>query len=139
MTLNFVHHDNNDTTTTAMEKEDIIKIKPIMHTYVESNEYVDEKLLDFWMTSWKDAGWEIRILLPRDARNHSDYREFNQLLLRKRVCCLPRQTYLRHLAMSTVKEGGFYSELYVLPLRTDIFPEIDEGLLPNEGRFTSWD
>ena len=140
MTLNFVHHDNNDTTTTTAMAKDIIKIKPIMHTYVESNEYVDKKLLDFWMTSWKDAGWEIRILLPRDARNHSDYREFNQLLLKKRVCCLPRQTYLRHLAMSTVKEGGFYSEAYVFPLRSDLYLQKGQNLsIPNQGNFTSWD
>ena len=134
MTLKFFDHDDNTTTG------EILTIKPIMHTYIESNEYVDKELLDFWMTSWKDAGWETRILLPRDALNHTSFGAFNNVLQKNKVCCLPRQTYLRHLAMSTIKEGGFYSEAYVFPLRSDLYLQAGQNVsIPNQGNFTSWD
>jgi len=51
LTYNFLHRHYNNNNTTATT-EDILIIKPIMHTYIRSNcEYTE--LLKFWMTSWK--------------------------------------------------------------------------------------
>jgi len=114
--------------------------KPIMHTYIDrSDQYVEEGLLTLWIKSWRDAGWEVRLLTPEDAKKHANYAEYNKALRRSKVCCLPLQTYLRHLAMSTIEEGGFFSEIYVFPLRQYTYPEVKDGLLPNGGNFTSWD
>jgi len=137
---------------TAREKrkrraaEIIADTKPIMHTFVDRNEpaYVDEELLQLWTDAWTKSGWDISILTIEDAQKHPDYETYKQLLDRKRLCCLPRQSYLRHIAMGAIDaNGGFYSEPYVFPLhRISDMPdgnEIMNGNLPYNGEFTSYD
>lgn len=116
--------------------------KPVMHTYIDrSDQYVNEEILKVWIEAWRDADWDVKILSPEDAKNHPEYETYEKQLDDANLCCLPRQTFLRHVAMSTVKNGGFYSEPYVFPLHPDIHPEVRENnsTLPNEGKFTSWD
>merc|ERR1719253_263141 len=134
ITFNFLNQDDNT--------ENVTSVKPVMHTFVDdSNNYVEEELLDLWKTSWEGAGWEIKILTPEDASSHVHFKEFEIMLLKNSICCMPRQTYLRHLAMSTVKEGGFYSEAYVFPLNSDLYLQEDGHniTIPHQGNFTSWD
>jgi len=114
------------------------KNKPIMYTYVDRNDqYVDEELLKIWIESWRDADWDVKILTLEDAKTHANYKKYNDILTKHNICCVPAQTYLRHIAMSTLRNGGFYTEPYVFPLRPTIHAEV--RLLPNEGNFTSYD
>jgi len=115
-----------------------------MHTYIDRSEpYLDDELLNIWTDAWNNAGWDIKILTLTDAMKHSKYRVYKKLLDEARICCLPRQTYLRHLAMGSIEEGGFYSEVYVFPLHklSEIYDsnDITKGILPNDGGMTSYD
>jgi len=129
----------------AREATEIISNeKPIMHTYVDRSEpYLDVELLDLWSDAWNNAGWDIKILTLSDAMKHPEYQDYKKLLDEARICCLPRQTYLRHLAMGCSDEGGFFSEVYVFPLHklSDISDgnDIIKGKLPNDGVMTSYD
>jgi len=118
--------------------------KPIMHTYIDnSDRYIEDELLQLWMDAWSKAGWIIKVLDVDDAAKHPKYNEYMKLLDDLGICCLPRQTYLRSLAMSTIPFGGFYSDAYVVPLHK--LSEITDGntllsgQLPNEGKMTIYD
>jgi len=118
--------------------------KPIMHTYIEKSEqYGNDELLDLWIDAWSEAGWNVKVLSNGDAMKHPKYTKYKSMLDLAQICCLPRQTYIRHLAMSTIPEGGFYSEVYVLPLHrlSDISGgyELINGVLPNDGSITIYD
>merc|ERR1712151_119339 len=119
--------------------------KPIMHTYVDKSntQYVDDELISLWSDAWTNAGWDIKILSWGDAIKHPEYHKYKMALDEAGICCLPRQTYLRHLAMSAIPEGGFYSEVYVFPLHrlSNISDGIgvSNGLLPNDGSMTIYD
>ena len=119
--------------------------KPIMHTYVDKSiQYVDDELISLWNDAWTNAGWDIKILSWGDSIKHPEYTKYKIALDDAGICCLPRQTYLRHLAMSTIPEGGFYSEVYVFPLHkvvssiSDGF-ELTNGFLPYDGSMTIYD
>jgi len=125
--------------------EIISNTKPIMHTFVDRDQpYVDEELLALWSDAWTIAGWDIKILTINDAKKHPEYANYAKQLDDANICCLPRETYLRHIAMGAVPEnGGFYSEIFVVPLHrlTDISDgeSIIMGELPNNGEMTSYD
>ena len=56
------------------------------------------------------------------------------------ICCLSRESYLGHLAMTMIKEGGFVSESFVFPLyRIESTPLFQSRQLPNGQTFTSYD
>ena len=110
--------------------------RPVVFSYVEEfDPFIENDLLDLFIKAWTNAGWDIKILSLEDAKKHNLFDEFSIILDKVNICCVPRQSYMRHLAMSTVKEGGFFSEQYVFPLRPDLHNEP----IPNRGNFTSHD
>jgi len=113
------------------------EIKPKIYAYVGEEEYHDEEMLKVWLDSWKIAGWETSVLNLENAKEHSDYEEFNKKLDDAKICCLPKLTFIRFLAMATINDGGFLSEIYVLPLHkvasgsSSVLP--DHGLTYHDG------
>lgn len=118
------------------------KVKPILYTYIdESEKTFDKELLELWRMYWGKSGWDTHILTPAVAKEHPDYEEFDTRLTAAGICCLPKMTYLRHLAMAVIKSGGYYSEYYVFPLQKASVDKNEDGFqtLPNDGRFTAYD
>jgi len=114
------------------------KGNPIIYTYIDRSEpYFNEVLLQLWLRLWKDFGWDVATLTPETAKTHEKYDEFTNLLNKAGICCLPRQTYMRFLAMSNIGEGGFFSEVHLFPLKNAMSMKL--GDFPNDGQFTSYD
>jgi len=121
------------------------KKKPVLYTFVdnENMENFDSHsrdLLDVWKLYWNKAGWDTKILTPATAKLHFDYDEFSERLDKAGIFGLARQSYIRHLAMSAVKSGGFFSEYFIFPLQKAIVNENNNFLsLPYSGKWTSYD
>ena len=89
------------------EKTEINRMKPTMHLYYDENDvYVDDALFHLWNEAWIEAGFKTKILSFNDARIHPNYNLYNRLMNAAGICCLPRQTYLRHLGE---KLSAFFS------------------------------
>jgi len=118
------------------EEEDVI-VMPTIYTYWDrsSDSYVNEEILQVWKQHWEATGWNARFLSLEQAKQHVLYDKFNQLLDAAKICCLPKQTFMRFLAMATIQEGGFYSEPYVFPL----MKEFSKMTIPLKGTLTSYE
>lgn len=113
-----------------------------IYTYVDESEQhlFDKELIKLWSDSWEGAGWDVKVLTPKDAKQHPEYDHYINLFDKAEICCLLRQSYIGHLAMTAVKTGGFFSEVFVFPLNTlESTPLFMSGQLPNDGKFTSYD
>jgi len=130
--------------TTCSQLKEKKKINAVMTYYDKSIKKYDDRLIYLWSSrQWEDCGWNTTVLNLDDAKNHSLFEEFNARLEKANISWTSRQGFFRYLAMSTVKEGGFFSELYLFPLErasnltskgTD-----DQFILPNKGNFTCYD
>jgi len=111
-----------------------------MHTFFDilkkDRESIEHRpLLDLWEKTWKDAGWEPRILTLDDAKKHPEYdriaNRLNNTLMkgdRYNTLCI-----IRWLAMAQVG-GGWMSDYDNFPIRKfDAYP------LPNDGNLTVHD
>jgi len=117
--------------------------KPILYTFVDVNKIeFDVHLLETWKLCWNKAGWDTRVLSPSNAEEYNYYDKWIKRLDESGIYGLPRMSFIRHLAMSVIKSGGFFSEYYIFPLQRATINEtnINEYLtLPNDGKFISYD
>jgi len=107
---------------------------PTIYTYDDGS--VAEELLNIWYTMWKDSGWNARILTVETAKEHPDFEEWNTILDDANICCGSRESYIRFLSMSTVKNGGFYADPFVFPLQKKMN---NFKKFKGSGAFTSYD
>jgi len=128
----------------SMKEADEIFL-PTMHAYYGKGSIpkYDDRLVHIWSMYWKNRGWNTKILNLNDAKKHLLFEEFNESLKEADIRWIPKQSFLRHIAMSTVEKGGFFSELYLFPLRRASNMTLnyinDQYVLPNEGNFTCYD
>jgi len=99
----------------------------------------DDRLIRTWSRVWKSFGWNTVILSLDDAKNHLLFEEYNERLEKANVSWIEQQGFFRHLAMSTVKEGGLFSELSIFPLEEVNLNDGHRYFLQNEGNFTCYD
>lgn len=111
--------------------------RPIIHTIMDPiSPYRDENVMKIWADSWADAGWDPVILTYANATRYhpEDQQYINQLV----EADLDEEHWPRYMVYILMYKqgGGWYSDPYVLPLRSDYAYEM--GLtLPNEGNFTA--
>jgi len=93
-------------------------------------------LIDAWKVAWFKAGWDTKILTPKDAEAHESFEEIRSMLEYFELDEDQKLRVYRWVAMAHAvpDKGGWMSELDVLPLHMD--PK-DGRSLPNEGKFTS--
>jgi len=120
--------------------------KPTMYTfYVDISGVIDysgksevPKLLNVWQERWENAGWETQILEMKDAEAHLSFSVLRDLLESANIGLYERVRFYRWAAMAhaTPKEGGWMSDMDVLPLHI----KQEEGVkIPNDGMFTFHD
>jgi len=108
----------------------------IIHTYLEP--FTDrgmtvenhQALLDFWKSSWEQAGWHPVVLSRNDASQHADYTRFMAVLRELYIDDYCEMLLIRWLAMAQVG-GGWLADYDVFPLQ----PFAAEKL-PNDGELT---
>tara|TARA_Y100000592_G_C5414442_1_gene289851 strand:+ start:258 stop:1082 length:825 start_codon:yes stop_codon:yes gene_type:complete len=115
------------------------KNKKIIHTYHNNikewspNSVLHKenmKQLLEWEKTWKNAGWETRILSSKDI----DYSKFKIDKIMKNIPLgrsrdYDYHCYLRHFAMASVG-GGWMSDHDLIPLG------LESSELPNDGKYT---
>ena len=97
----------------------MIPLKPTIYTFQEhlpSPDQIHEELR-LWQLSWKQAGWDARVITFTDALNHPNFDTFERAL--GEIMPFGRRPekmgYYRFLAMSVVG-GGFLADVDVLPI-----------------------
>jgi len=89
----------------------------------------DAALLEFWIQSWKEAGWEPRVLTLQDAKRHSLYESFQKDLDDLCMGEFGKLSLLRWLAMAAA-DGGWLADYDAFPLRDfrgDDFTQLNNG------------
>jgi len=115
--------------------------KPVIHTFISDLRSLSEKdeHVKLWTESWSSAGWDPVILTNQDAGRHRNYRQIISQLKTAKVDRKRWDRYLLYVAMS-VRGGGFYSDISILPLHSlseiTFFENQNFQQLPNEGKFT---
>jgi hypothetical protein len=87
-----------------------------IYTYYEDIKFKQqEKMLELWKTSWKNAGFEPKILSKEDAKKSSFYEEFVEKMkdihlrvMKKEISDYGLSCYVRWLAYSTQPSEYFY-------------------------------
>merc|ERR1740121_219040 len=112
-------------------------IKPKIYTFIYNknpNElFQEDEVVQLWAECWSDAGWDPIVLTEESASLHPNYEQFTSRLFENGLPEKHWQRYLRYMAMSRLNDGGWFSEIYVLPL-----PQMRKNMfqLPKEGKFT---
>ena len=91
-----------------------------IYTYYEDIKFKQqEKMLELWQTSWKNAGFEPKILSKEDAKKSSFYEEFIEKMkeihfkvMNKQISDYGLSCYVRWLAYSTQQDEYFYVSDY---------------------------
>ena len=105
--------------------------KPKIYAFY-SKQHDNDVSMANWATSWADKGWDPIVLTAADAEKNSAYKELKSTLdSRGDLSAKAKEKYLGYVAMSHTKEGGWFSELNVLPLNPGNMME-----LPNNGELT---
>jgi len=123
---------------------------PTMYTYHDDNGSEDQTksvhpLLETWKNAWKQAGWETQVLTLEDSSKNPLYAQYNERLEESKsnnIIDLPRESYMRNLAMGTTTRGGFYTDVFVYPLQKVRPGDLDETgqmKFPNDGQMTFHD
>lgn len=108
---------------------------PAEKRYTDMNDEDDQALLDFWKQTWRDAGWEPRVLTRQDAAKHDDYQAFLQELQQLKLDAFNELQFLKFFVMGATN-GGWITDYDVFPVRDFR----DQGLnLPNKGQMTLHD
>ncbi len=113
---------------------------PVMHTFFEpvpggccgASEEGHQRLLQAWESSWKESGWETRILTMDDAKKHKDFDKLAEMMNRFHVDEYNRRCFYRWLAMAEI--GGWMSDYDTFPLN---FSAEVGSKLAQYGQFTS--
>lgn len=103
-----------------------------IYTYYEDIKFKQqEKMLELWETSWKNAGFEPKILSKEDAKKSSFYEEFIEKMkeihfkvINKQISDYGLSCYVRWLAYSTQPNEYFYVSDYDC-LNNGLKPEIN--------------
>ncbi len=114
---------------------------PVMHTFFEpvpggccgASEEGHQKLLQAWESSWRESGWETRILTIDDAKKHKDFDRMSEIMERFKVGEYNRRCFYRWLAMAEI--GGFMADYDTFPL--DLNAEVGSKFINGDGEFTS--
>jgi hypothetical protein len=108
---------------------------PLEHRYTDMMDQDDDDLLNFWKQTWREAGWEPRVLTREDTKRHPDYDAFVQELINLKLDPFNELQFLKPLVIAA-SGGGWISDYDVFPVRD--FRE--EGFqLPNKGQITFHD
>jgi hypothetical protein len=91
-----------------------------IYTYYEDIQFQQqEKMLELWQISWRNAGFEPKILCREDAKQSSFYEEFVDkikniylTIMKKEISDYGLSCYLRWLAYSVQKNEYFYVSDY---------------------------
>lgn len=91
-----------------------------IYTYYEDIKFKQqEKMLELWQTSWKNAGFEPRVLSKDDAKKSGFYEEFIEKMkeihfqvMKKEISDYGLSCYVRWLAYSTQSNEYFYVSDY---------------------------
>jgi len=91
-----------------------------IYTYYEDIKFKkQEKMLELWQTSWKNTGFEPKILSKEDAKKSSFYEEFIEKMkdihiqvMEKEISDYGLSCYVRWLAYSTQPNEYFYVSDY---------------------------
>lgn len=96
-----------------------------------------EAILENWKNSWRDMGWEPRLLTMKDAKKHPNYKNFKNVLDRLpldgksgAVGEYNKMCYYRWLAMSNV--GGWFADFDTVPLRRPTKQDYEDSI---QGKF----
>jgi len=112
--------------------------RPAIHTFIygenPKESFEKDELIRIWAEAWAGAGWNPIILTEKDVMNHPEYQQHLNTLNNAKLPEYRWNRFMRYIAMSH-NGGGWYSEPYILPMRSDLFD--GKGFdLPNEGNFT---
>jgi len=139
---NYVSHDSylpNSYIRRLNDQAEQGTTRPMMYTFVENYDYVQESKLYAWREAWRAAGWETKVLTLKDAKRHPHFEE-RDLALRAgnmRLGDAQILSFHRYMAISQAG-GGWMSDWDILPLN----PLKNGGhqiSMPNEGRFTVYE
>jgi len=128
--------------------------RPVMHTFYQASQTGtgmkmedDRRMLEIWMEAWDAAGWETKVLVLDDAKEHPDYDLYYHDLDQNANDDYNKLCYLRWLAM-TVEGGGWMCDYDVFPMPTShefqpikLNPakEGENYRLPFQGKFTVYE
>uniref|UniRef100_A0A7S4VYJ9 Uncharacterized protein n=1 Tax=Ditylum brightwellii TaxID=49249 RepID=A0A7S4VYJ9_9STRA len=118
--------------------------RPIIYTYFEYNPDWEKgdfgspeeqkEMLQTWARSWRNHGWEPKVLYKRHAEKHPYFEKFEEILDKVKIKYYDHICFHRWIAMSMY--GGYMSDYDTYPV--DMPPETFK-ILPNSGRFTAYD
>jgi len=130
--VNLTKYSGNNRRQLSEERKEIGSV----HTYVHDHNKVDIKLLQAWKKYWAENGWKTVVLTPNYAKRSENYKTMNDFLKKAGLNGFLYECYMGRFAMSTVSTGGFYSDLFVVPLRK---PDSQLVKIVNDGRITLHD
>lgn len=135
--LVFCQNHNNNTTIDSLKHIIYTFYEPISpeQRFTSMSDADDATLLEFWKSSWTNAGWEPRVLTLKDAKRHPLYESFQQELTDLCIDEFGQFSLLRWLAMAQAG-GGWLVDYDAFPLHQFL---VDNEEMPHNGEMTIYE
>lgn len=90
----------------------------------------NDNLVAAWEKSWRDRGWNTRILSADDAMKHPDFKTMDEKLDFLKIDPYNKACYYRWMAMAMERNGGWMSDYDTFPFGITTQEGLDTAKIP---------